>query len=59
MKLGRRPIDAKKEQAIAAALKAGDKGIKRIAKDLGVGVGTVQRVKAQVPTLFSVFRLPT
>jgi DNA invertase Pin-like site-specific DNA recombinase len=47
VKLGRRPIDAKKEQAITAALRAGDKGIKRIAKDLGVGVGTVQRVKAQ------------
>jgi len=45
VKLGRRPIGAKKETAIAEALKAGDKGIKRIARDLGVGVGTVQRVK--------------
>jgi len=46
VKLGRRPIDARKERAIAAALKAGDQGIKRIAKELGVGVGTVQRIKA-------------
>ena len=45
VKLGRRPIDAKKEKAIAAALKEGGRGIKRIARDLGVGVGTVQRVK--------------
>ena len=46
VKLGRPPIDPKKERAIATALKAGDKGIKRIAREIGVGVGTVQRVKA-------------
>lgn len=45
VKLGRRPIGPKKETAIAEALRAGDRGIKRIARDLGVGVGTVQRVK--------------
>ena len=47
IKLGRRPIeeaDAKKAQAVRSALAAG-KGIRRIARDLGVGVGTVIRVR--------------
>jgi DNA invertase Pin-like site-specific DNA recombinase len=45
-RLGRPRIDAKMEQRIRAALAKGDRGILRIAGDLGVGSGTVQRVKA-------------
>ena len=44
--LGRPRIDARMEQRIRAALAKGDRGILRIAADLGVGSGTVQRVKA-------------
>jgi DNA invertase Pin-like site-specific DNA recombinase len=46
-KLGRRPIeeaDAKKAAAIHKAL-AAKTGIRRIARDLGVGVGTVLRIR--------------
>jgi DNA invertase Pin-like site-specific DNA recombinase len=46
-KLGRRPIeeaDAKKAAAIRSSL-AGKIGIRRIARDLGVGVGTVIRIR--------------
>jgi DNA invertase Pin-like site-specific DNA recombinase len=42
-KLGRPRLAAEKEQAIRQA-RAGGKGIRRIARDLGVGVGTVLRV---------------
>ena len=45
-RLGRPRIDARTEQRIRAALAKGDRGILRIAADLGVGSGTVQRVKA-------------
>jgi DNA invertase Pin-like site-specific DNA recombinase len=45
-RLGRPRIDPKKESAIRAALAEGQKGIRRIASELGVGVATVQRVKA-------------
>jgi DNA invertase Pin-like site-specific DNA recombinase len=45
-KLGRRPTDKAKEQKIQRALSRGDRGIRRIARDLKVGVGTVQRIKA-------------
>ncbi|WP_170303560.1 hypothetical protein [Reyranella soli] len=38
------------EDEIRAALIAGRKGIKKIAKTIGVGVGTVQRVKAAMAT---------
>jgi hypothetical protein len=34
------------ERRISGALAKGDRGILRIAADLGVGSGTVQRVKA-------------
>jgi DNA invertase Pin-like site-specific DNA recombinase len=44
-KLGRRPIDAKKEAAIREDLKAGKVGMIKLAKAHGVGVGTVQRIK--------------
>ncbi len=45
--LGRPRIPAKKEKTISAALKAGRKGIRKIARETGVGVATVQRIKAQ------------
>jgi DNA invertase Pin-like site-specific DNA recombinase len=49
-RLGRKPIDAKTEKAIQQALKRGDKGILKIAAEIGVGSGTVQRVKAAMPS---------
>jgi DNA invertase Pin-like site-specific DNA recombinase len=45
-RLGRPRIDIRTEQRIRSALAKGDRGILRIAADLGVGSGTVQRVKA-------------
>src|ERR1700729_2651046 len=44
-RLGRRPIDARKEAAIRADLKAGGIAIIKLAKLHGVGTGTVQRIK--------------
>jgi len=44
--LGQPRIDARMERRIREALAMGDRGILRIAADLGVGSGTVQRVKA-------------
>jgi DNA invertase Pin-like site-specific DNA recombinase len=44
-KLGRRPIDAKKEAAIREDLRAGTVGMIKLANAHGVGVGTVQRIK--------------
>jgi DNA invertase Pin-like site-specific DNA recombinase len=46
-RLGRPRIDARMEQRIRAALAKGDRGILKIAADLGVGSGTVRRVKGQ------------
>ena len=43
---GRRPIDATKEAAIRADLIAAKAGIMKLAAAHGVGVGTVQRIKA-------------
>ena len=46
-KLGRRPIevaDAKKAASVRALLASGT-GVRRIARELGVGVGTVLRVR--------------
>jgi DNA invertase Pin-like site-specific DNA recombinase len=45
-RLGRRPIDAGREAAIRADLVTGGAGIIKLAKVHGVGVGTVQRIKA-------------
>jgi DNA invertase Pin-like site-specific DNA recombinase len=45
-RLGRRPIDSKKEAAIRADLLAAKAGIMKLAAAHGVGVGTVQRIKA-------------
>jgi DNA invertase Pin-like site-specific DNA recombinase len=44
-RLGRRPIDARKEAAIRADLRLGKVGIMKLAAAHGVGVGTVQRIK--------------
>jgi DNA invertase Pin-like site-specific DNA recombinase len=44
--LGRPWIEAGTETAIRKALRKGDMGMRKIAAELGVGVGTVQRVKA-------------
>ena len=45
-RLGRRPIDADKEAAIRTDLVAAKAGIMKLAAAHGVGVGTVQRIKA-------------
>jgi DNA invertase Pin-like site-specific DNA recombinase len=47
-RLGRPPIDARKEGRIKVALAKGDKGILKIAAEQGVGSGTVQRIKAEM-----------
>ena len=44
--LGRPSTEARKVQAISADLRAGGVGIIKLAKLHGVGVGTVQRIKA-------------
>src|SRR5271154_7389092 len=44
-RLGRRPIDARKEAAIRTDLLEGKAGIMKLAASHGVGVGTVQRIK--------------
>jgi hypothetical protein len=38
------------ETAIRKALKNGDTGIRKIATTLGVGTGTVKRIKAEMST---------
>jgi DNA invertase Pin-like site-specific DNA recombinase len=48
--LGRPTIDGKVEAAIAKALKKGKTGIRKLAALHGVGVGTVQRIKADLAT---------
>jgi len=45
-KLGRKRTNRTIEQKIERALSRGDRGIRKIARDLGVGTGTVQRIKA-------------
>lgn len=47
--LGRPRVDEKIERRVTKALKKGDRGIRKIASDLGVGVGTVQRIKDAIP----------
>jgi DNA invertase Pin-like site-specific DNA recombinase len=46
--LGRPPIKAEKEAAIRADLRLGKAGIMKLAASHGVGVGTVQRIKARL-----------
>jgi hypothetical protein len=45
-KLGRKRTDGTVERKIGHALSRGDRGIRKIARDIGVGLGTVQRIKA-------------
>lgn len=47
-RLGRKRIGAKVETAIRADLEAGGAGIQKLAKRHGVGVGTVQRIRAEM-----------
>ena len=47
-KLGRPTVGADVEKKIRLALSRGDKGIRKIARELGVGVSVVQRVQAGV-----------
>ena len=49
--LGRPPVDAEKEAAIRADLRLGKAGIMKLAAAHGVGVGTVQRIKAALTGL--------
>jgi len=49
--LGRPKIDPATETAIRKALKRGDKGMRKIAVELGVATGTVPRVKADLAGL--------
>lgn len=46
--LGRPRIAGAEENSIRRALAKGDKGIRKIAAEFGVGVGTVQRIKAEL-----------
>jgi DNA invertase Pin-like site-specific DNA recombinase len=46
--IGRPMVDAATESAIRLALVKGDRGMRKIAVDIGVGVGTVQRVAAEL-----------
>jgi len=46
-KLGRPSVALEVEEAIREALCNGDMGIRRIAREMGVGVSVVQRVKMQ------------
>ena len=46
-KLGRPKVDPKVEEAIRQALRWGDKGMRKIARELGVGVSVVQRIRAE------------
>ena len=46
--IGRKPIATAKDKAIRAALAAGGKGIIKIAREIGVGVGTVHRIAREV-----------
>jgi DNA invertase Pin-like site-specific DNA recombinase len=45
--LGRPKVEQQIEQAIRARLKTGKLGLRKIAKELGVGTSTVQRVKQE------------
>jgi DNA invertase Pin-like site-specific DNA recombinase len=46
--LGRPRIDGEVETAIRKALAKGDKGMRKIAVELGVATGTVQRIKGEM-----------
>ena len=45
-RLGRPTVGSEVEEAIRQALRRGNKGIRRTAREMGVGVSVVQRVSA-------------
>ena len=45
---GRPKLDGAVEAAIRATLVKGDKGMRKIAVEIGVATGTVQRIKAEL-----------
>lgn len=45
-RLGRPRLDTQREDQIKAALTMGNRGIRKVAIEFGVGTGTVQRIKA-------------
>jgi DNA invertase Pin-like site-specific DNA recombinase len=47
-RLGRPPMDAAKDRAIRAALRKGKDSVRAIAKAIGVGSSTVQRIKVEM-----------
>ena len=46
-RLGRPRVDPEVEEAIGDALRLGNKGIRKIAREMGVGVSVVQRVSGE------------
>lgn len=46
-RLGRPRVDPEIEKAIQQALSRGDKGMRKIAREMGVGVSVVQRIKVE------------
>jgi DNA invertase Pin-like site-specific DNA recombinase len=52
--LGRKRADRTVEKRIERALASGDRGIRKIARDEGVGTGTVQRIKAAMSQTASI-----
>ena len=49
-RLGRPKVDPEVEEAIRDALERGDKGIRKIAREMGMGVSVVRRVKLENST---------
>ena len=47
-RLGRPRVDDSVEQAIRQALRRGNKGIRKIAGEMGVGVSAVQRISGEI-----------
>ena len=47
-RLGRPKVDPEVEEAIRVALGKGDKGMRKIAREMGVGVSVVQRIKLEL-----------
>ena len=49
-RLGRPKVDPEVEEAIRQTLRRGDKGMRKIAREMGVGVSVVQRIKGEHTT---------
>lgn len=50
-RLGRPPVEPDRERAIQEALSRGNRGIQAIAREVGVGVSVVQRIKREMATV--------